>query len=58
MCKQYTLVPLARQTSLHDFPASPFTVIKAFKGGQCFWLQKSYTTTKRKREEKEKVKLC
>ena len=39
----YPNIPFARQTSLHDSPTSPFTVIKAFKGGQWFWKQKSYT---------------
>ena len=32
-----TDIPLERQTSLQDFPASPCAVMRAFKGGHRFW---------------------
>lgn len=46
-------VPLERQTCLHDFPASPFTVTKAFTGGQLLWLQKFYQNKQRHRRKEK-----
>ena len=46
-------IPLERQTRLHDFPASPFTVTKAFTGGQLLWLQKFYQNKQRHRRKEK-----